>query len=308
VDLFAGPGGWDEGARGLGLRTVGVEWDSAACRTAQAAGHQRVRADVSQLAPAPFAGRVRGLIASPPCTAFTVAGLGHGRADLDVLTGAVAAVWDGTLDPAQAGAGDQGQLALQPVLWAAALQPEWIALEQVREVAPLWQAVALVLRRHGYSTWTACVDAADYGVPQNRRRAVLLASRTRTVHAPAATHAADPQPDLFGDGPLPWCSADSTPCTPAGSVLRSNYGSGGDPAARTERPTCRPALTVTSKVGRNYLLHPDGTRHRVTVEQAAAWQTFPPGYPWAGGMTSAYEQLGNAVPPLLAQHLLGAVT
>ena len=31
VDLFAGPGGWSEGARMLGITDVGIEWDAAAC-------------------------------------------------------------------------------------------------------------------------------------------------------------------------------------------------------------------------------------------------------------------------------------
>ena len=42
VDLFAGPGGWDTGARDLGIVTTGVEWDAAACETAKAAGHARL--------------------------------------------------------------------------------------------------------------------------------------------------------------------------------------------------------------------------------------------------------------------------
>ncbi len=55
VDLFAGPGGWDEGLAALGRRdVVGVEWDEAACLTAEAAGHRRVRADVAALDPVAF--------------------------------------------------------------------------------------------------------------------------------------------------------------------------------------------------------------------------------------------------------------
>jgi len=40
-DTFAGPGGWDEGLRMLGVTShvVGYEWDRAACQTATAAGH-----------------------------------------------------------------------------------------------------------------------------------------------------------------------------------------------------------------------------------------------------------------------------
>ena len=74
VDLYAGPGGWDEGMKMLGLTSVvGLEWDQAACRTATAAGHRRIRADVSKYCIDVFAG-VRGLIASPPCQAWSMAG------------------------------------------------------------------------------------------------------------------------------------------------------------------------------------------------------------------------------------------
>jgi site-specific DNA-cytosine methylase len=37
VDLFAGPGGWDVAARELGVETVGIELDEAACATREAA-------------------------------------------------------------------------------------------------------------------------------------------------------------------------------------------------------------------------------------------------------------------------------
>jgi DNA (cytosine-5)-methyltransferase 1 len=52
LDLFAGPGGWDEGIRDLGICPLGIEWDAAACATARAAGHRRLQADVAALDPA----------------------------------------------------------------------------------------------------------------------------------------------------------------------------------------------------------------------------------------------------------------
>ena len=47
---------------------------------------------------------------------------------------------------------------------------------------------------------------------------------------------------------------------------------------------------------------PDRLR-RLTVEEAAAIQTFPAGMHWAGKQSSQYRQIGNAVPPELAFHV-----
>jgi DNA (cytosine-5)-methyltransferase 1 len=80
-------------------------------------------------------------------------------------------------------------LTVEPMRWATLLLPEWIALEQVPAVLPLWEHMARRLRaQHGYSVWTGLVYAERYGVPQTRQRAVLLASRAREVSEPVATH------------------------------------------------------------------------------------------------------------------------
>jgi len=76
VDPYGGPGGWAEGARMLGLTEVGIELDPWACATRRAAGHQVIRADVATFPLGHLAGRVTGLIMSPPCQAFSTAGAG----------------------------------------------------------------------------------------------------------------------------------------------------------------------------------------------------------------------------------------
>src|SRR5512139_1242400 len=84
VDLFAGPGGWSQACKLLGLAEVGVELDPAVCATRTAAGHATVRADVASLPVAHLKGRIRGLIASPPCQGFSAAGHRNGLSDLDL--------------------------------------------------------------------------------------------------------------------------------------------------------------------------------------------------------------------------------
>jgi len=46
---------------------------------------------------------------------------------------------------------------------------------------------------------------------------------------------------------------------------------------------------------------------RITVEEAAAIQTFPLGMKFYGAQTAQYRQIGNAVPPMLAYHVALAV-
>jgi DNA (cytosine-5)-methyltransferase 1 len=74
--------------------------------------------------------------------------------------------------------------------YAAELRPRWIALEQVPPVLPIWQYMADRLRGLGYRPWTGILSAEEYGVPQTRKRAILVASLDGRVGPPAPTHQA----------------------------------------------------------------------------------------------------------------------
>ncbi len=216
LDLFAGPGGWDEGARHLGIQPFGIEWDEAACLTREAAGHPTLQADVAELAPADFA-PIFGLIASPPCQAWSMAGRRAGERDKQLVYLAARDMADGRDTRAELGAeceDARSMLVVEPLRWILELRPRLIACEQVPPVLEFWRWMEQPLRALGYSTWSGVLEAERYGVPQTRERAILLASLDGQAAPPPPTHHRyvpnEPRPeesmDLFGDGLLPWVS------------------------------------------------------------------------------------------------------
>jgi DNA (cytosine-5)-methyltransferase 1 len=410
IDLFSGAGGWDIAAARLGVHPLGIEQDPDAIATARAAGHRVHEGDVAALDPADFA-PCDLLIASPPCQAWSLAGKGGGQRDIKrvyALTNALAAGSTWTDDGGWAD--KRSRLVCEPLRWALALEPRWIALEQVPPVLDYWRHLADVLRERGYSCWAGILECERFGVPQTRERAILMADRDAPVCPPRPTHQryvpGEPQRHehtLEGEV-LPWVSmaealgwgmtARPTHTVTGGGTgsgggvevfasddvraivererdagrweMRSNMGvnpKGGNvprradlPAAtitglqgrmdwvlrghqsiagegRAERATQDPALTVSTRSDLWSWVHdrPSTTvnadprishpgRHdpeesgsqqrdaiRVTVEEAATLQSFPAGYPWQGSRSSQFRQVGNAIPPGLAEAVLRAL-
>ncbi len=327
VDQFAGPEGWDRAAVGLGMDPVGFEWDADACDTRRAAGYRTVRTDLASYG-LPESADVEGLIGSPPCPLFSAAGSREGVNWLPHLCEVAAGVTDLTPD-----APLEATLSLKPLEWALRHRPRWVALEQVPAVIVLWMAIGGRLRTEGYSVWTGVLNAANYGVPQTRQRAILMARLDAPVQPPAPTHDRDPEPSLFGDDLLPWVSmADALGLDP-GLTLRAGGVKGQSPTRR-----CVSEVSPTAAFGHDYAnwvferpcttvagderVAAPGHRDRaggepqfgpgsvkLTQQQALVLQSFPADYPIQGRTKHArWKQIGNAVPPLLAEHVLRAVT
>ncbi len=205
---FAGPGGWCTGLRIAGYDgpAVGIEVDRTACRTGVAAGHWRVQADVATFPLDHLAGAITGVILSPPCPTFSTAGDGAGKVDLPNVLRLIADFAAGRDPGAYEWEDERSRLTAEPMRWAVALRPRWVALEQVPPVLPIWRYTAELLRKRGYRTWCGVLSAEEYGVPQTRKRAILMASLDGPVSPPVPTHqpyrsgrGALTEPDLFGD-------------------------------------------------------------------------------------------------------------
>jgi hypothetical protein len=125
-----------------------------------------------------------------------------------------------------------------------------VVWEQVPSVLPVWKACAEVFTERGYSTSVGVLNAEQYGVPQTRRRAILVARRDGVPAAlPPPTHSRyhSHDPKRLELGVQPWVSMATALGWDPDTYVISNYGTGGDPANRS---ASEPSATVTSKADR----------------------------------------------------------
>lgn len=191
INGFAGPGGSSLGIQALDMTELGIEIDDAACATRAAADLDTLQADISKVDPEDFWG-VEGQWMSAPCQGFSRAGLQKGVDDAGRILAHIQMCEDEgewvDFSDAEGWNDHRSHLVLEPLRWALLGQPRWMVWEQVPFVQTIWDACKPTLEAFGYHVWTGKVYAEQYGVPQSRERAILIASLDGPVDRPVPTH------------------------------------------------------------------------------------------------------------------------
>jgi DNA (cytosine-5)-methyltransferase 1 len=296
VDLCSGARGWEALTE---LDAVGIEMDPWACATSKAAGYLTLRQDIRTIDPRRFKG-YDGVIASPPCQDASTANQGK------KLPERAALVWE-------------------PHRFIDVIRPQWVALEQVPSVLVVWRWYEAWLRSIGYETWAGVLSAERYGVPQVRKRAVLIAHRDRRVFQPPPTHRGYNTSKGRHEPPNLLDLPSALNAYEGGVTIDRRMNNA--PIVGADRPA--PTVTVSAGGKSQWLLHRPATtvcadprvaapgHHdgpqmadaaRLNVADAARLQSFPADWPWQGTKTAVHRQIGNAIPPLLAAAILQQVS
>lgn len=332
VDLFAGAGGATQGLRDAGFTVLGAVESDTSAAASYALNHEDVRLWTEDIRKVPAQvmlreldlaqGELTLLKACPPCQGFS--SLAEGRAAVDEL---------------------QNDLVLDVARFVRAMKPRAVLLENVPGLGRDARARRLVevLDSLGYVSKQYKVNAQDFGVPQRRKRLIIVAARGRRKMLPASLAGVgldNPAPvtvrtafdqlaeELLVDDPL------NRGRTLADAVLarvraipvngsrfdlpedlrlachkrldsgwRSATGSYGRLRLDEAAPTMTTRCTTPAC---GSFIHP--TEHRgITLREAAVLQTFPTSYRFSGTYGEIERQIGNAVPVKMAAALGRAV-
>lgn len=359
VELFAGGGGLALGlAKAEFQHDLMVEWDRHACRTLaenkttlHVAG-DLVQGDVRLVDFRFWEGQVDLLAGGPPCQPFSVGGKHAGMLDpRDMFPQMIRAVRE--LRPPAVLIENVGGLTRRTF----STYFEYIRLQLefpdvVAKRGEPWLEHMARLERHRtsgsefglrYRFVARVIDAADYGVPQRRRRLLMVGFRSDLglewsfpdgTHDQAALwrdkwmtgeywarHGVRPaerppkvQMKMMSSG-RPWRTVRDGIC----GLGEPRDGWDGWPTNHEYRPGARrypghtgssldePAKTIKAGVhgvpGGENTVEVDGGIRYLTVREAARIQTFPDDYVFTGSWTESMRQIGNAVPVELGRIL-----
>lgn len=295
IDLFAGAGGFSTGATLAGCKVVWAANHWPAAVLVHANNHPDTlhlcqdlqQADWTQVPAHDL------LMASPACQGHSRA-RGKDRAHHDA----------------------QRSTAWAVVSAAECHKPAVVLVENVPEFAAwsLYPAWCVAMHALGYALAPMVLDAADHGVPQNRRRLFIVGTRSKhpvELRLPRREHVGSGQIIDFTAGK--WSAIDKPGRSLAtlsrikagraahgGRFITAYYGNeaGG-------RALSRPVGTITT---RDRWAVIDGDRMRMlNVQECRRAMGFPEGYLLPDRAKDAMHMLGNAVCPPVARDVIEAI-
>lgn len=294
IDLFAGLGGFSEGARRAGFNVVWAANHWALACEYYALNHC-ILPQCQDLQQADWS-KVPGhdvLLASPACQGHSKA-RGSDKPHHDI----------------------QRSTAWAVVSAAEYHRPKAIVVENVLEFLQwtLFSAWQQALTKLGYVVSSHVLDAADSGVPQNRVRAIVICTRSSKpikLHLPRRKHVPACSILNFSDGR--WSRINKPTRSPATlerikngrsvygeRFIFSYYGN-----TKTGRCMRRPIGTITT---RDRWAVVDGDKMRMlTVDEARKAMGFGEAYKLPSNSREAMHLLGNAVCPPKAADILTAL-
>lgn len=314
MDLFSGAGGMTLGFKWAGFRPIfAVECDEAAADTYEANfGAHVFRGRIEDL-PIEELPKADVIIGGPPCQGFSPLGKMSSSSERLKIHVELNGLWRHYFR------------VLKHVM------PRAFVLENVPEILRSEEYVALreKFADLGYELVSGVLNAADFGVAQIRKRAFIMGLKGGTPALPEPTGERKTVRDAIGHLPLNpdgrnWhVGRNPTPkslerykCIPPGGNrfdlirkrpdlappcwLKKKSGST-DVFGRLEWD--KPALTIRTeffKPEKGRYLHPEAHRP-ITHREAALLQSFPEDFIFKGSKIEVARQIGNAVPPKLAE-------
>lgn len=320
IDIFCGCGGTSQGLKEAGFNIVaGIENDELAAHTYKV-NHSKTKLwdiDIRELSPDMLLnyhklkkGRLDLLTGCPPCQAFSSIRRLNGKKR----------IYDK----------ESKDLIFNFLAFVEGLYPKVVMIENVPQLIEDYRFSKVVnhLRSLGYDGQPKILNAADFGVPQRRRRMVYIASRIGDLgnFAPLISNENVTVRDAIASLPLAGHSGDALHDLPekrskrVSQLIKMIPKDGGSRSALGEEAqlSCHkrcsgfndvygrmswdgvaPTITggcVSPSKGR--FLHPEQNR-AITLREAALLQTFPQDYFFSTskGKYKTAEMIGNAFPP-----------
>ena len=246
--------------------------------------------------------------------------------DVDLLSAGLPRVRSGAT-AARIGAEAELRLLEATVYLAHAVQPRALIIENVPRLVsapdfePIRDLIHKELNHLGYGYRWFLLNAADFGVPQDRRQGLLVALQKQyfdgfrlpepTVHEPLSVGRALRHSMAMGG----WGDADrwaAQALSPAPTLVGGSDMRGGADLGPTGTRKAWARMGVDGSTvadappGPDFVWAPGTGRLgmvRITTDQAALLQGFPPDWIFSGKKTARYRQIGHASPPPVARAL-----